>query len=164
MLSDEQILDLIETGELVIEQANDIDEQTGPTGIDLRVGVDYVQPPAMSEVFNAHDHPDQELAFQPETFYNVHTIERIELPDNLRGVIGGRLSIESQGLEVVTDGSVDPGFVGQLRIGVKNHLPEEFRLQPGEPIVELGFEFLDDHVETPYGEQDSQQFQGQEGI
>lgn len=164
MLSDDQIRDLIEEGVVVVENAANLEDQIGPAGIDLTVGSDYVNPPAMADVIDAHNNPDQELVFEPNTFYNVHTVERIELPDMIRGVINGRLSVESRGLEIVTDGAVDPGYAGQLRLGIRNHLDEEIRLKPGDAIIELGLEQMDRIADTPYGQRESSQYQDQDGF
>lgn len=162
MLSDKEIKRRLEQGELEIKNAEDIDAQLRPTGVDLRVGPDYIESNNESTVVDARNHPNAVLQLEPGTFYNIHTVERISMPDDLVGLVDGRSTLERSGVGLRTGGNVDPGFEGVLEFGIYNYTDETVNIEINYPIAQISFIELTEAAEAPYGEEGK--FQGQEGV
>lgn len=161
MLSDEEIRDGIENGKIAVRNIADFESQLGSASLDLSVGPDY-QDVEADVVRDAHNNPGQGLIFEPGQVYRIHTVEWIGLPDDIMAHIAGKLSLQREGLNLITTGTVDPGFEQRLELTVKNELSEsQIMLSPGEPVVELTFDMLRSRVQRPYGEQDSEHAAGE---
>lgn len=163
MLTDDDIRERIDDGSLAIENIEDLDDQLNSVGVDLRVGPDYKRS-GDGQVRDARNDPNAVLRFEPHTFYNVRTEERVSLPDNVVGLINGRSTLERAGLGVRGSGTVDPGFEGVLEFGVYNYTDSQITVDLGYPVVQISFIDLEDSVGVPYGERESSRYQGQEGV
>lgn len=146
MLSDKQIKSLISDNELEITGI-DTDKQITSNGIDLTAGYDYKRP-ATEEVFHAKNNNGQ-IILEPDTFYLLHTREKIILPDYLHGRTEELMRQALDGISVTT-GSVDPGFSDYLVIAVENRSEKSKIINPGEPIVQITFDKLDTPPESTY--------------
>lgn len=133
MLSDKKIKELLDEGELNITDLNR-DEQVTPIGIDLTVGPSYKRP-ATQEVFHAEENGGQ-IILQPNTFYHLHTVESVNLPDTLYGRTDVVMERSLEGVQVTT-GLVDPGFDGRLLLGVENVSETSQSLTVGDRIVQM---------------------------
>lgn len=146
MLSDRQIRDEIESGRLKVTDL-DYEEQLNPSSVDLTVGASYKRP-ATQEVFHAESNNGQ-IMLKPGTFYHLHTVEDVGLPNDLHGNTEAIMNVALSGLRVTT-GVVDPGFEGRLLIGVENISETTQTLTVGDTIVQLTFERLDSRPESGY--------------
>lgn len=162
MLSDGTIRSAIEAGELGVEGARSLEDQIQPAGLDLRIGSSY-KPEPNGRVISAKSDPRNVLQFEPDTFYRVHTAEAVDLPDDLSAFVFARSSVAHGGLSI-TSGPVHPGFEGVLELGVYNMTDEVIPVEAGSLFVQMMFMPLDQAAETPYGETESSQYQGQEGL
>lgn len=162
MLSDNQIRKRINNGDIGIEGFENLDEQISPSGIDLRVGHDYKRP-ATGELFTASSNPSGKIELEPGAFYNIHTTERIEIPNDVHGTTEERMSLALEGIRVAS-GVVNPGWSGVLVLGVENRSEETLYIDPGRRIVQLTFQELDQPAEQPYDELDDAQHQEQTGV
>lgn len=133
MLSDRKIRQLLEEGELGITDLNE-EEQITPIGVDLTVGPSYKRP-ATQEVFHAEENGGQ-IILQPNTFYHLHTVESVNLPDELYGRTDVVMARSLEGIQVTT-GLVDPGFDGRLLLGVENVSETSKILEVGDRVVQI---------------------------
>ena len=101
-------------GALVIQPYGNECQQ--PASYDLRIG------------------EDAEL--KPGSCTLVHTLEWVELPADLAATIRTRSSYGRKGI-LVTAGFVDPGFRGQLTLGLVNMGQETVRLKMNDRVVQL---------------------------
>lgn len=75
----------------------------------------------------------------PRSFVDVHTDVYIAMPEVLWGRITGRSSILRKRGLLVNEGVIDPGYRGELFIGVWNLREEPVDLQVGDRIAQLIF-------------------------
>lgn len=128
-LSGEDIRNRLQQGELRIEQL-DRDLVT-PIGVDLRVDSTYQ---------NTTDREEQEadrvIELDPDKHYNLQTVERVELPENMYGETKIIMKNAIDGLAVQT-GVVYPGYSGPLILSAKNLNDTERKIEVGSRIVSL---------------------------
>ena len=132
-------------------------EQIQPSSIDLRLDCDIV---------NLHARKQQtaeQLTFHPGQFYLASTLESVQLPENVCGLLKGRSSIGRLGIIPITAGWVDAGFKGQLTLEVVNFGPSPVTLDAGTRICQLVLMKMDYNAEVPYNEKDDQKYTGQTG-
>lgn len=163
MFTDNKIREKVKNGEIQIDDVDSFEEQLQSIGIDLRAGPDYIVS-RTDDVIDARNDRNRVLRFKPDTFYNIHTIEKVTLPDNIVGEVNPRSTLVRSGLNIETSGKVHPGFSGVLEFGVYNYTDSEIQMDVGYPIVQLSFELLDTAAETPYGNKENAKYQEQEGI
>lgn len=159
MLSDRQIRQLLEEDELTITDIGVLEDKLSPSGVDLTVGSDYKRL-ATNDIFDANNTASQEIVLEPGEFYLMHTVESLILPDYIHGKTEELTSRALEGISV-TSGVVHPGFSGILVLGVKNQSEETKILYPGDPIVQITFQKLDEPAETSYDEKDNTQHHNQ---
>lgn len=175
VLSDRDIRDRIENGNLVIEPYEP--DNVEPASVDLRLGSDHKFVGKDDSVFepivDAESGTDDGLVYEnidespllvpPETFILTTTLERVEIPDDLVAHVLGRSSLGRLGISVhQTAGYIDPGFNGQITLELSNHGPAIVSLSPGQRICQIVFEELSSPAAEPYGHEKSQ-YQGQRG-
>jgi len=131
--------------------------QYQPVCLDLRLGDSYTNEKT-SELFeNCHI-----IEFESDTFHLAHTLETLNLPDDVCGLITGRSSLARNGLFFLPI-LVDPGFKGQITLQVFNLSGKPISLPPEKRIAQIIFMQLDQPVDEPYGEKDDSKYQNQEG-
>ena len=89
-----------------------------PASYDLRVGDD--------------------IRVEPGTCTLAHSFEWVEIPPDLAATLRTRSSYGRRGV-LVTAGFVDPGFRGQLTLGLVNMGNEPLTLSRGERVVQMIF-------------------------
>ena len=114
ILSRENILKLIESGDLVLEPYSEGSQQ--PASYDLRAGEDYVLKKGECTL--------------------VHSMERVELPAGVAATLMCRSSFGRKGV-LIGGGYVDPGFRGNLTLCLVNMGPEDVPLPAGERCVQI---------------------------
>lgn len=148
MLSDKRIIELIEEGEVEFTNMEDVDEQVSSASVDLRVASDYMHPNTET-VLDARNNNNQ-IVIGPGDFYLLRTIEEVHLPDNIHGRTEQLMRRALEGLNVTT-GGVDPGYNDVLVLGVKNQSNNPISLKPGDAIVQMTLDELDQPSSEPYG-------------
>lgn len=91
--------------------------------------------------------------------------ETFNMPNNVVGLLIGKSTMAREGLQIEAAGLIDPGFVGDITLEIKNlHHKESIELIIGEPIGQVYFQLTDEPVDTPYGPENGNHYQGQRGV
>ncbi|MEF8835146.1 MAG: dCTP deaminase [Candidatus Thermoplasmatota archaeon] len=151
ILSDSQIKDLMDKGELGIKDFKE--ENLTPNGYDLTI----------EEVVVEERKPqDKDIAVVPkDTWFAVSTKEYVEFPSNIVGELWIRTTWARQGV-ISSFGMIDAGFEGTLTLSAYNSY-QEIETPIGETFAQLVFHLLSDDSAKKYSDR-SGNYQGQEGV
>jgi dCTP deaminase len=95
--------------------------------------------------------PGEKFVLHPNEFVLGSTLEYIQLPDDIAGVLEGRSSWGRFGLQVhSTAGFIDPGFAGNLTFELENLGSVPLSLPPGLRIGQIEFIKLSGTTSIPY--------------
>ncbi|MFH1233598.1 MAG: hypothetical protein V1649_03030 [Patescibacteria group bacterium] len=81
---------------------------------------------------------DNFFIFQPSQYYLIKTIEKVNLPTNLSGIIFPRTTIFRSGLGLF-NGIVQPGYFGELTFGICNLGPSAIKISFGARVAHITF-------------------------
>jgi dCTP deaminase len=170
-LTDRDIRQQLATTQLVITP---LFEPIQPASVDLRLsdqiilpGSDYVIDPALG--LKAPDSPPITFPvyeLEPGEFVLGSTLEWVEVPPHLMGLLVGKSTLARIGLQVEAAGLADPGWKGRLTLEIKNLGNDVLVLRPGMPICQIYFltPFVDRPPEHVYGNPLlKSRYQGSEG-
>jgi dCTP deaminase len=169
MLSDFEIKKGIETGLIGIRPFNEL--QLQPVSYDLtlhpvvRVPDPYVTRVNPFEGSWPYSYTIKRQAadtiLRPGDFLLASTAETVHLDPTIAARVEGKSSLGRLGVAVhITAGFIDPGFVGQITLEVKNVSSWEIPLQPGMRIAQIVF----DQVSAPEADYSKKgHYQGQQG-
>ena len=178
ILSDADILDRLEAGELVVEPIDDHELQIQPASVDLRLGREFLEfqrtnipcihPEADSEVDEYVTETvvenGEDFILHPGDFVLGTTHERVEIPADLIAHVEGRSSLGRLAVVVhATAGLCDPGYRGQITLELSNLGTAPVALTPGMRISQLTFTELKTPAERPYGSERGSKYQDQSG-
>ena len=178
ILSDGDILERLETGNLVIEPLDDLDIQIQPASVDLRLGrtflefqrtnIPCIHPNSEQEVDDYVEETTidegDEFVLHPGDFVLGTTKERVEIPPDLIAHVEGRSSLGRLAVVVhATAGLCDPGYKGQITLELSNLGAAPVALDPDMRISQLTFTELKNPAERPYGSDRGSKYQNQEG-
>lgn len=147
LISDKKIIDLIKKGLLIVEPIN-IDHQIGSFTISLRIGTQFVKIGEIAEVSSAEI--GDPIILKPYTGVSIVSLETIQLPANLSGIINLGSAWQKYGLSM-NSSFVDPGFHGKLAFNLSNISSQPIQLFAGQHIVLLALFQLEapiDHYQT----------------
>lgn len=128
LMTDLQIQRAIKSGEVVIEPFDLLALQ--PVSVDLRLGASVVLPPG--------------------AFALASTLERVELPADVVGVVRDKSSLARRGV-FMSHGLIDPGFRGHITLELVNHSAELVVLDARRFVAQMTLERLPEPVALPYG-------------
>ncbi|MDD5527804.1 MAG: hypothetical protein PHO56_02390 [Patescibacteria group bacterium] len=111
------------------------------------------QPLAGRGVLNAGDSEDA-FVFQPGKYYLIKTMEKVNLPTNLSGIIFPRTTMFRSGIGMF-NGIVQPGYSGELTFGVCNLGQSNIKISFGARVAHITF-----HEVLGEGNQYKGQWQG----
>ncbi|KTG10637.1 deoxycytidine triphosphate deaminase [Haloprofundus marisrubri] len=178
ILSDVDLLERLEVGDLVVDPLDDIDMQVQPASIDLRLGEEFLEfqrtniscihPNREEEIgqYVSETHVDEgdEFILHPGDFVLGTTKERVEIPPDLIATVEGRSSLGRLAIVIhATAGIVDPGYEGQITLELSNLGTAPVALSPGMRVSQLIFTELKTRAERPYGVERGSKYQGQRG-
>ena len=178
ILSDDDILARLETGDLVVDPIDDLDMQVQPASLDLRLGEEFLEfqrtniscihpnrEAEVSEYVTETRVPEgEEFILHPGHFVLGTTKERVEIPPDLLATVEGRSSLGRLAIVIhATAGIVDPGYEGQITLELSNLGTAPVALKPDMRISQLTFTKLSSAAERPYGEERGSKYQGQSG-
>ena len=153
VLSDGDILEAMENGELFIEHYDDLG--LTPNGYDLRV--DTVLLPASGERTGAG-----KAVIPPKSWFVVGTRESVRLGRGLAAQLWLRTTFARKGV-LATFGKIDAGFEGTLTVSAFNASDSPVEIPVGERFCQMVVERLDSPARKVYAER-SGNYQGQRGI
>jgi len=142
ILGNEKILEFLKKKGLIenFKQAN-----IQPAGVDLRIKCIY-KLKSKASLGKRRKMPKVEkicekgkFVLKPNEFVLVETMEKVNLPQNLAGIILPRSSLSRCGIALLTS-FVDPGFKGTLTIGMKNLSEFPFEIEVGTSFAQLIFQ------------------------
>lgn len=149
VLSSCTIKGLLESKKLVIEPMDP--EQIQPASIDLRISGEILI--AKGEEIDFGKEPEyenikgSEIVLPPKTHVLVRTIEHVELPNDVGGIVKLRSSLSRIGVIFNNAGWVDPGFKGTLTLSVFNPKGVPIRIKAGTRFSQLILMRLDSESE-----------------
>lgn len=148
----DKLLDLVKSKKLVEGLCQrELSEPEG-CGFDLRVaeffrikdqgylGIEQRKTCQIELVASVHSGPKKkkEIILQPGDFYLVKTMETVNMPRNLVGILKPRTSLQRMGILLRT-AQVAPGYAGPLTFAMVNVGPCQVRLEMGARIVHIMF-------------------------
>lgn len=178
ILSDRDLKQRIERGDIVIDPLDDPELQIQPASIDLCLGSSFVvyklphvpcidtrDPQSVSGYTEEFRIPEGEgFVLQPGEFALGSTKERVKVPTDLVARVEGRSSIGRIAIVVhATAGFIDPGFDGQITLELSNLGRCAVKLYPGMRISQVVFHTMTSPAERPYGPARGSKYQGQQG-
>jgi len=153
VLSDQDILEAMEKGELYIEHFDE--KGLTPNGYDLRV--DTVLVPASGAKTGTG-----KAIIPPKSWFLVGTRESVRLGRGLAAQIWLRSTFARRGI-MATFGKIDAGFEGTLTVSAFNASDSTVEIPAGERFCQMVIERLDSPALKVYAER-SGNYQGQRGI
>lgn len=106
---------------------------------------------------------NDEFIIKPNQFVLAHTLEKINMPVNLLGIVKGKSSLARKGLIVEFAGFIDPGFSGQITLELKNVSDKPVTLKKYMRICQLCFLKMNGVPRFPYGSDKDSHYQHQMG-
>lgn len=164
MLSDRTIKKLLDSGQLKVEAPDSgvWPWQIQPVSIDLRLGQVSLKNGTPLPLDRTFTEPGASWQIRPGEFLLGSTWERIEVCENLVGMIVGKSTIAREGLMVEAAGLVDPGFGGDITLELFNLSSEPIRLDFQQPICQMTLDWTDTTPDRIYNSTDNH-YQGQKG-
>lgn len=96
--------------------------------------------------------PDACYILRPNEFILGHTVESVNIPNNIAARFEGKSSLGRLGLAThITAGFIDPGFSGQITVEIKNENALSIVLTPGMKIGQICFMQMIEEPKRPYG-------------
>lgn len=144
-LTDEELIDRLEEGELV--EGVELGEgearyarasQVQPCSLDLRIGDIYIPGKKEGEL-GSHGMPSDFEVLPPGGTAVVITHEKCKLPSDIGAFGFPPNTVSAEGILMTNPGHVDPGFKGPLMFTVINMSERDYPLQRNKKIVTLLF-------------------------
>ena len=178
ILSDGDIQERLENGDLRVEPIDDPDLQMQPASVDLRLGNEFVvyKLPHVACIDTADERTAEGYTetvevedgdgfiLHPGEFVLGSTHEWVRIPEDLVARVEGRSSIGRLAVVVhATAGFIDPGFEGRITLELSNLGRVGVKLYPGMRISQLVFHEMTSPAERPYGPERGSKYFGQKG-
>jgi len=163
-LTDVEIEELINNGDLIIEPILDRKYQIQSVGIDIRLDTRIrLFRPARTGLMSVEDEINEDeyyeivelkveyyekerqfcvdpIIIHPSTFILAQSFEYICLPNNIMGFVDGRSSLARRGIIIhATAGSIEPGFRGHITLELGNIGQLPVKLYPLMRIANVHF-------------------------
>ena len=113
-----------------------------PASYDLSIG-------GFQSINMASQHEDQnleklgEITVLPGESFRASTVEIVGFPNFITGEIVNKSSTSRKGLFLASPGWIDPGFIGQLTVAMKNETLSPVKLAYGTRLWQIIFETCD---------------------
>ena len=145
ILSDHTINERL-NNDLVIDPVHD--EYIQPCSVDLHLS-------NVLKTLNDYEYvltDNNDFTLKPHGFILASTVEWVEIPDDLVGIVDGKSSLGRLGITAhVTAGYIDAGFKGNITLEIANLSNKPFILEKDMPICQIVFETLTTPADRPYG-------------
>jgi len=137
VLNDNEIREHVATDSLTIDPYTE--ESLSPASYDLSIG--SYQSLNMTDKHRADClEKDKIVEIFPGESFLASTIEIIGLSDTLTGNIVSKSSTSRKGLNLFSSGWIDPKFIGQLTVAMKNETYKPITLKYGQKLWQVIFE------------------------
>lgn len=175
ILTDSLIRNLIINNNLV-EGYSDLEEQLQPASFDVRLGADILIPQPSRNIVRIGEGDrvvttqkslePEGYVLKPQAFILASSVERVNMPPDIVGVVNGRSTVGRLGMTVhVTAGYIDPGFCGNITLEIYNCGNQNIILYAGDRVAQFVFQQTAAPAEAPYGaEGTNSKYQGQTGV
>lgn len=177
ILSDQDIKRELKDGDLVVEPIKDPLIQIQPCTVDMRLGNEFqifdkknlthIDPLDQRDIdkYTETVNVDEYFVIHPGRFTLAHTVEWVEIPNNMIGKVEGRSSLGRLAIVIhATAGLCDPGYKGHITLEISNLGSAPVVLRTGMRISQLMLMYLNSPAEVPYGEERGSKYQNQEGV
>ncbi len=94
---------------------------------------------ADAEITGVVDETEDSFVFKPGKYYLIKTMEKVNLPTTLSGIIFPRTTMFRSGLGLF-NGIVQPGYSGELSFGVCNLGQADIKVSFGARVVHITFQ------------------------
>jgi len=128
ILSDRELLELVEKGDLVIKPFSRkyLDDVSYEVHLSNEfIVMDYINTPVIDvgklDELKYERVKSSEIVVQPHHFVLGRTLEWIELPSNVTGFVSGKSSLARLGLQVHAAALIHPGSRGYIVLEIFNH-------------------------------------------
>jgi len=91
------------------------------------------------------------IVLKPDDFYLVTTIEKVNVPTNLVGILKPRSTLQRMGLILRTT-QISPGYSGELTFALHNAGPATVEIEMGARIVHVMFAKVDGKTAIYHGQ------------
>ncbi|OIN93035.1 dCTP deaminase [candidate division WWE3 bacterium CG06_land_8_20_14_3_00_42_16] len=146
----DKILTLVESKNLVENLCERELNNPEGVGLDLRLGevfkisgesflgITERETPKVFSIAKFDERKTSQIAIRPQDFYLVKTVEKVNLPENLVGILKPRTTLQRSGLFLRTS-QIAPGYCGELTFGLANVGPCNVTIELGARIVHIMF-------------------------
>lgn len=151
ILSDSEIEYRLKRGSLVVRPL--MPNAVQPASLDVRLGTVLKVVQRYGPVAHRDHHllDDGPYTLGPDAFILAATLEWVEIPRDLVGILVGKSTLARLGLCVEDAGYIDPGFRGNVTLEMSNRASRPVVLTNGMPIAQIRFEPLMGPCLRPYG-------------
>jgi len=127
-----------------------LESQVQPASLDVRLGALLIRHPCGEKITMSHT---RGYSLAPGECVLASLVETFEMrADNVVARVEGKSSWARQFLSVHSAGFIDPGFIGDITLELKNDGHSRLQLVPGMCIAQVSFQFLQGGVERMYGD------------
>lgn len=152
VLSDVDIRYQLDQKRLIIDPWDDPVRLLQPSSVDLRLGREMLIASG-DGTHRKHDLISHgPLSMYQGMFVLGSTLEWIEIPDDLIGILVGKSSRAREGICVEDSGYVDPYWKGRLTVELSNRSPSPVRLTYEMLIAQIRFETMTSRPQRLYGD------------
>jgi deoxycytidine triphosphate deaminase len=102
------------------------------------LGVEERETPTPKLVAKFDENEETHFTFEPGKYYLIKTIENVNLPVNISGIIFPRTTLFRSGLGLF-NGVVQPGYKGGLSFGICNLGKQNIKVSFGARVVHITF-------------------------
>src|SRR5213593_4362846 len=131
MLSDRNIRDMVDSGELRIQPFDP--ELLQPASYDCRVGRVLLAGKGVV------DPKKERVILRTGDWAEIETLEELWIPNDIAVSYGLRSSLTRRGIDWFGGPQIDPGYHGRLFVSVFNPTSEALDIEPASPFCSLAF-------------------------
>jgi dCTP deaminase len=140
----QEILKRIKTDKLI--SLGDVDKCLGPASYELRIGSIQLIEGGTETVLK----PGEEFVMKPAASVLIGTVEEVDMPDDLAGLLFLKSSLGRAGYIPWAQGYIDPGYKGSLTIALHNFAGKIQLFSGHQKICHLVFHQLTAKTTNPY--------------
>lgn len=101
---------------------------------------------------------------KPGEFLLGSTVSKVQIPDDLTGIVMGRSTIARMGIVIHFAGLIDSGFKGTITLEIANVGKIPVMIHRNMKICQLVLLQNKSVCDTPYGKKEGSKYQGQSGV